>query len=66
MTCCELMFVDILLTYYRLPFSISASNNEQAAAKAAAVNADSGAPTMYLPLALPHSYHFKVTKCLYF
>ncbi|KAJ1393402.1 HIT-like domain [Sesbania bispinosa] len=31
----------------RLPFSASAANNEQAAAKAAAVNADSGAPTVF-------------------
>jgi len=41
------VFIGILLTCFRLPFSASATNNEQAAAKAAAVNADSGAPTMY-------------------
>ncbi|KAF7842568.1 14 kDa zinc-binding protein [Senna tora] len=31
----------------RLPFSTGATNNEEAAAKAAAVNADSGAPTIF-------------------
>ena len=41
------MPVDTKLTYYRLPFSARAAHDEQAAAKAAAANADSGAPTMY-------------------
>jgi hypothetical protein len=45
---CELISVGILLTHFRSPFSAGTANNEQAAAKAAAVNADSGAPTMYL------------------
>ena len=47
------MFVDILLIYYRLRFSACAANNEQAAARAAAINADSGAPTMYCLLTIP-------------
>jgi len=40
------MFFDILLSCYRLGFSTHATNNEEAAAKAAAVNFDSEAPTM--------------------
>uniref|UniRef100_A0A2N9F3J5 Uncharacterized protein n=1 Tax=Fagus sylvatica TaxID=28930 RepID=A0A2N9F3J5_FAGSY len=34
----------------RLQFYASATNNEEAASRAAAANADSGAPTMYHPL----------------
>jgi hypothetical protein len=45
----------ILFTYYwpmfsRLQFNASATNNEEAAARESAANADSGAPTMYHPL----------------
>ena len=43
--------VYLLLAYAsRLQFYASATNNEEAAARAAAANADSGAPTMYRPL----------------
>lgn len=52
-----------MLAYYRLPFSVCAANDEQAAAKAAAVNADSGAPTMYQGLTLFHYCHFEVIEC---
>lgn len=53
-----------MFVYYRLPFRASAANDEQAAAKAAAANADSGAPTMYRGLTLFHYCHFEVTECL--
>lgn len=59
------MSVDILFASYRFPFSTNAANNEEAAAKAAAVNADSGAPTMYLHLTLSHYCRFKVIECAY-
>lgn len=43
--------VYLLFAYAsRLQFYASATNNEEAAARAAAANADSGAPTMYRPL----------------
>ncbi|KAE9597307.1 hypothetical protein Lal_00007957 [Lupinus albus] len=53
----------------RLPFSASASNDEQAAAKAAAVNADSGAPTIFdkiINKEIPSSIVYEDEKVLAF
>ncbi|KEH30829.1 scavenger mRNA decapping enzyme carboxy-term-binding protein [Medicago truncatula] len=53
----------------RLPFSASATNNEQAAAKAAAVNADSGAPTIFdkiINKEIPSSIVYEDEKVLAF
>jgi hypothetical protein len=46
----DLLFTCYLLLLSRLQFYASATNNEEAASRAAAANADSGAPTMYHPL----------------
>lgn len=59
------MFVDILLIYYRLRFSAIAANNEQAAARAAAINADSGAPTMYCLLTWSRYCHWMLIVLKY-
>ncbi|CAJ2650279.1 unnamed protein product [Trifolium pratense] len=53
----------------RSPFSTSAANNEQAAAKAAAVNADSGAPTIFdkiINKEIPSSIVYEDEKVLAF
>ena len=47
---CKIFFTYYWPMFSRLQFHASATNNEEAAARAAAANADSGAPTMYHPL----------------
>ncbi|XP_057415668.1 14 kDa zinc-binding protein isoform X2 [Lotus japonicus] len=63
------MAATVPFNFLRFPFSTNAANNEEAAAKTAAVNADSGAPTIFdkiINKEIPSSVVYEDEKVLAF